>query len=131
MSLVRRPRRLRRTGALRDAVAETSLEARHLIQPLFTCESAAMAGPIGPLPGVGRETLDDTLRTVEADLEAGLRSFLLFGLPAQKDLTGDHAVREDGITQRTLAALKARFGDAIALSVDVCLCPHLTHGHCG
>jgi porphobilinogen synthase len=112
-------------------VAEASLEARRLIQPLFTCETAAMAGPVGSLPGVGRETLDETLRTVEADLEAGLRSFLLFGLPEHKDLTGDLAVRPDGVTQRTLAALKARFGDALVLSVDVCLCPHLAHGHCG
>jgi len=131
MSLTRRPRRLRRTAVLRDAVAETSLGVRQLIQPLFTCETEAMAGPIASLPGVARETLDRTLATIEADLSHGLRSFLLFGLPAAKDLTGELAARPDGITQRTLTAIKQRFGDDLLLSVDVCLCPHLTHGHCG
>lgn len=131
MELLDRPRRRRRTPALRDLVAETRLSRRDLIQPLFTVESTSQAGAIDSLPGIARETLDDTLRTVEADLERGLNAFLLFGVPSQKDETGDLAVREDGITQRTIAAVKQRFGDALVLSVDVCLCPHLSHGHCG
>jgi porphobilinogen synthase len=131
LDLVHRPRRLRRTAALRDAVAETRLSRRALIQPLFTVESAAMAGPIGSLPGIARESLDDTLRTVEHDLEKGLQSFLLFGVPAGKDHAGTNALDPNGITQRTIAGLKQRFGEAIVLSVDVCLCPHLEHGHCG
>ena len=131
LPLVRRPRRLRRTAALRDAVAEVRLARQELIQPLFTVETPSMAGEIEALPGIARQTLDDTLRTVEQDLERGLSSFLLFGVPAQKDLDGSNAAQADGITQRTLGALKKRFGDALVLNVDVCLCPHLEHGHCG
>lgn len=131
LPLVHRPRRLRRTGSIRQMAAETSLARRQLIQPLFTVEWPDMAGPVGSLPGIARETLDETLRTVEGDLERGITSFLLFGVPARKDLTGELAQAADGITQRTIAAIKKRFGDAVALAVDVCLCPHLEHGHCG
>ncbi len=131
MDSVHRPRRLRRTAALRDAVAETRLSRKALIQPLFTVETAAMAGPIDAMPGIGHETLDQTLKTIERDLERGLASYLLFGLPEKKDETGDNAVDPHGITQRTISAVKKRFGDAVVFAVDVCLCPHLTHGHCG
>lgn len=131
MSLLHRPRRLRRTAALRHAVAETDLARRHMIQPLFVVEDRAMAGAIPSLPGIARETLDDALRTIEKDLAAGIKGFLLFGVPAKKDLTGDNASRDDGDTQRTIRAIKQRFGSDLWLSVDVCLCPHLEHGHCG
>jgi porphobilinogen synthase len=131
LDLNRRPRRLRRTAALREIAAETRLTRRELIQPLFTVEHPSMAGQIQSLPGIARETVEVTLKTVEADLERGIHSFLLFGLPAGKDLTGDKAQAPDGITQRTIAALKKRFGNSIVLAVDVCLCPHLEHGHCG
>lgn len=131
LDLTRRPRRLRRTAALRDMVAETRLSRKELIQPLFTVEHASMASEIASLPGIARETLDVTLKTIEADLDRGINSFLLFGLPAEKDLTGDKAQDPKGITQRTLTEIKKRFGDSVVLSVDVCLCPHLEHGHCG
>lgn len=131
LPLVHRPRRLRRTAALRELVAETRLSRRELIQPLFTVETEAMSGPVGSLPGIARETLDQTLRTVEEDLERGIHSFLLFGVPEKKDRDGASASQPEGITQRTLAALKGRFGDSLVLMVDVCLCPHLEHGHCG
>ncbi len=131
MNTVRRPRRLRRTSTVRDAVAETRLSRRALIQPLFTCETDAMAGPIAALPGIARETIDQTLRTIERDLKHGLSSFLLFGLPAAKDATGENAVDPEGVTPRAISAIKQRFGEQVMLSVDVCLCPHLDHGHCG
>jgi len=131
LNLTRRPRRLRTSEAMRNLVAETRLLKRDFIQPLFTVEADAMAGSINSLPGVARETLDSTLRTVEQDLKSGIASFLLFGLPERKDLTGDLAKAAGGITQRTLSTLKKQFGDSIVLAVDVCLCPHLEHGHCG
>ncbi len=131
LDLIRRPRRLRRTAALREMAAEVRLSRKALIQPLFTVEHATMAGPVGSLPGIGRETLDATLRTIDVDMERGIHSFLLFGLPAEKDLTGEKARDPNGITQRTLAAVKKRFGESVVMAVDVCLCPHLEHGHCG
>jgi porphobilinogen synthase len=131
LDLIQRPRRLRRTESLRHLVAETRLSRHALIQPLFTTETASMAGEISSLPGIARETLDRTLQTVESDLERGLRTFLLFGLPASKDTTGTNARDPRGITQRTIRAVKERFGAAVTLAVDVCLCPHLESGHCG
>lgn len=131
LPLTRRPRRLRRSAALRDSVAEVTLAPSQLIQPLFTVETSAMAGDVASLPGIRRETLEETLRTVERDVEQGLSSFLLFGVPEHKDRDGKNALRDDGITQRTIEAIKRRFGKALTLYVDVCLCPHLEHGHCG
>jgi len=131
MQMTHRPRRLRRSAALRDLAAQTRLSARALMMPLFAVESPSAAGPLASMPGIGRETVDDTVRTVEADLERGIRSFLLFGIPAHKDLDGRDAVDPRGITQRTIAAIKKRAGDAAVLAVDVCLCDHLSHGHCG
>lgn len=131
MDLLHRPRRRRKNAAIRDLVAETRLSLGDLIQPLFTVESDPQAGPIASLPGVSRKNLEQTLRSVEADLKQGLKTFLLFGLPQKKDESGTLALAEDGITQRTIAALKKNFGDSLVLAVDVCLCPHLIHGHCG
>lgn len=131
MDLLHRPRRRRRSAAIRELVAETRLGLGDLIQPLFTVESDSQAGAIASLPGVSRENLDQTLRSIEGDLERGLRNFLLFGVPLNKDEDGSLALQEEGITQRTISAIKKRFGDDLVLSVDVCLCPHLSHGHCG
>jgi porphobilinogen synthase len=131
MKLTRRPRRLRTTQAMRDLVADVDVPRRALMQPLFTIEKPAQAGPIDSLQGIARETIDDTLRTVERDLEKGVRSFLLFGVPARKDLDGTAALDPEGITPRAISAIKKRFGDAAVLALDVCLCPHLEHGHCG
>jgi porphobilinogen synthase len=131
LDLTHRPRRLRRTAAIRDLVAETRLSRKSFIQPLFTVEQASLAGDIKSLPGISRDTLDGTLKVVENDLEKGLHSFLLFGIPAAKDKTGDLAQDPKGITQRTIAAIKKRFGDSVVLAADVCLCEYLEHGHCG
>jgi porphobilinogen synthase len=131
LDLIQRPRRLRRTPLIRDLVAETRLDRKSFIQPLFTVESASAAGPLTSLPGIARETIDQTLKTVEADLELGLKSFLLFGIPIQKDRTGALAQSPNGIPQRTIAAIKKRFGDSVVLAADVCLCEYLEHGHCG
>jgi porphobilinogen synthase len=131
LDLLHRPRRLRRNAVIRDLVAETRLSRRSFIQPLFTVEQASQAGPLQSLPGITRETLDGTLKTVESDLERGLHSFLLFGIPATKDKTGKLAQDPNGIVQRTIGAIKKKFGENVVLAADVCLCEHLEHGHCG
>jgi len=131
LDLIQRPRRLRRSAAVRELVAETRLSRKALIQPLFTVEQASMAGDLKSLPGIARETTEQTLKTIENDVEHGIRSFLLFGIPSEKDLTGKLAQDPAGITQRTIGAIKKRFGDSIVLAADVCLCEYLTHGHCG
>jgi len=128
---LQRPRRLRRTGVLRDLVAETRLHADMFCQPHFVLPGKDRREEIGAMPGICRETPDRLLRTVEADLELGLRHVLLFGLPAEKSPTGDSALDMDGPVPVAIRALKERFGQDLLVSADICLCAYTDHGHCG
>jgi porphobilinogen synthase len=125
-----RSRRLRRTAALRDLVAETDLRSRHLIQPHFV-QKAAGSFPINALPGISRNGIQETLAQAERDLKRGLKSVLLFGVPEEKspDAAGCHD--HDGAVALTVKALKGAFGDDLIVMTDVCLCSHTDHGHCG
>src|SRR5690349_15548347 len=91
-----RPRRLRRTPALRDLVAETDLRPRHLIQPYFVQKGAGVAN-IEALPGIARTGIEETCRQVEADLKLGLRSVLLFGVPDAKSPLAEHSHDPEGV----------------------------------
>ena len=122
-----RLRRLRRTGALRDLVRETSLSVDDLVMPLFVAPEAL---PNERLPGLSRHTVDSVVQECEDLLRLGVRSVLLFGLPEEKDEEGSGAWIEDGVVQRTLRALRPRFPELLLLT-DVCLCEYTSHGHCG
>jgi len=128
---VGRPRRLRRTPVLRELVRETSVDAADLVAPLFVKEGIDEPVPIGSMPGHYQHPLD-SLRKEAAELAAaGVRSVLLFGIPAGKDAEGTQGWDPDGIVQRALRALAADFGDDMALVADLCLCEYTDHGHCG
>jgi porphobilinogen synthase len=128
---VGRPRRLRRTPVLRELVRETSVAAADLVAPLFVKEGIDAPVPIGSMPGHHQHPVE-TLRKEAAELAAaGVRSVLLFGIPAVKDATGTQGWDPDGIVQRALRALAADFGDDLALIADLCLCEYTDHGHCG
>ena len=122
-----RLRRLRRTGALRDLVRETSLSVDDLVMPLFV---APEARPNERLPGLARHTVDSVVRECEQLLQLGVGSVILFGLPDEKDEEGSGAWLEDGVVQRTLRELRPRFPELLLLT-DVCLCEYTSHGHCG
>ena len=122
-----RLRRLRRSGALRDLVRETSLSADDLVMPLFVAPEAL---PNERLPGLARHTVDSVMQECEDLLRLGVRSVLLFGLPEEKDEEGSGAWIEDGVVQRALRALRPRFPELLLLT-DVCLCEYTSHGHCG
>jgi porphobilinogen synthase len=122
-----RLRRLRRTGALRELVRETSLSVDDLVMPLFVAPEAL---PNERLPGLQRHTVEGVVREVEELLRLGVTSVILFGLPEAKDDEGSGAWIEDGIVQRALRALRSRFPEAL-LMTDVCLCEYTSHGHCG
>ncbi len=128
-----RPRRLRRTPALRQMVAETRVVADQLIMPHFVVPADRHKEPIGSMPGIDRLGLQDLLKQVESDRELGIRSVLLFGvLPdGDKDPRGDAAADPEGCVPRATAALKKQFGDDVVVITDVCLCEYTTHGHCG
>jgi porphobilinogen synthase len=120
-------RRARLTPAIRALAREVDVTPDKLIQPLFAAESLARREPVPGLREVFRDTPDSLLAQVEADLEAGIGKFLLFGVPAGKRARGfDH-----GFTARQITAVKRRFGDSVWLAADVCLCSYTTHGHCG
>jgi porphobilinogen synthase len=122
-----RLRRLRRTGVLRDLVRETSLSVDDLVMPLFVAPEAL---PNERLPGMGRHTVDSVVQECEELLRLGVRSVILFGLPDDKDEEGSGAWIDDGVVQRALRALRARFPELL-LMTDVCLCEYTSHGHCG
>jgi porphobilinogen synthase len=122
-----RLRRLRRTGVLRDLVRETSLSVGDLVMPLFVAPEALRNER---LPGMGRHTVDSVVSECEELLRLGVQSVILFGLPEDKDEEGSGAWIDDGVVQRALRALRARFPELL-LMTDVCLCEYTSHGHCG
>jgi len=126
-----RPRRLRRTPALRRLSRETRLSPSGLVHPLFVREGVAAPVPIASLPGHRQETVDSAASAVEGALEAGVSAVLLFGLPGRKDATGSEAWNDEGIVQVTLRSLRRRFGDDCVLLADCCLDEYTDHGHCG
>lgn len=128
---VARPRRLRRTAALRAAVRETGLEPRHLVAPLFVKEGLREPEPVASMPGVRQHTLDSLRAEVKELRAAGIASILLFGVPAQKDAAGSEAWNPDGMVQRALRALRDEHGEELVLIADTCLDEYTDHGHCG
>ncbi|MCL6550484.1 MAG: porphobilinogen synthase, partial [Acidothermus cellulolyticus] len=126
-----RPRRLRRTAALRRLVAETALTPEDLVLPLFVKEDAREPVPVASMPGVVQHTRDSVRKAAHDAVEAGVGGLLLFGIPAQKDDRGSAADDPDGIIQRTLRDLRTEFGDDTVLIADLCLDEYTSHGHCG
>jgi porphobilinogen synthase len=128
-----RPRRLRRSPALRDLIAETSVLARQLVMPHFVLPVAKANEPIASMPDIYRTGVDDLLRAVESDHKLGIKSVLLFGTPpaGAKDATGSSAHDPDAAVPRAVRALRSAFGQDLVIMTDVCLCAYTAHGHCG
>jgi porphobilinogen synthase len=126
-----RPRRLRRTPALRRLVSETSLEARQLVLPVFVREGADRPIPISSMPGVVQHTRDSLRKAVSEAAELGLGGVMLFGVPLHKDATGSGGVDPDGILNVAIADCVAEVGDALPVMADLCLDEFTDHGHCG
>jgi porphobilinogen synthase len=120
-------RRIRFSPIARALAKEVTFDVSKFIQPLFVAEGISNKESIPGLTEVFRETETSLLKQVEHDLEKGVKSFLLFGVPSAKN---DKTFQYD-FTSNQLHALKKRFGKDIFLSVDVCLCSYTTHGHCG
>jgi porphobilinogen synthase len=126
-----RPRRLRRTDPLRAAVRETSLRPEDLVAPLFVKEGIDEPQPVASMPGVSQHTLDSLAAEAKTLVDAGVRTLLLFGVPARKDADGSEAWNPDGILQRGLSTLRDAHGDGVVLAADTCLDEYTDHGHCG
>ncbi|MGQ0626068.1 MAG: porphobilinogen synthase [Sporichthyaceae bacterium] len=128
---VQRPRRLRRTPALRRLVAETSLEGRHLVLPMFVREGASEPSPIASMPGVFQHSRDSLRKAAVEAVEAGVGGLMLFGVPQTKDAAGSGGSDPDGILNLALRDVGAEVGDATVLMADLCLDEFTDHGHCG
>ncbi|MDH4143881.1 MAG: porphobilinogen synthase [Acidimicrobiia bacterium] len=127
----RRMRRLRRTPALRALVAETRLSVDDLIAPLFVREDIVEPQPIASLPGVVQHSRESLRKEVAELADLGVRSLILFGVPARKDPLGSEAWNPDGIVQVALRDLRDDHGDSLVLQADLCLDEYTDHGHCG
>jgi porphobilinogen synthase len=127
---VHRPRRLRRTPALRNLVRETHLDVRNLVLPLFVSEKLDRRSPIASMPGVFQLSVKELVDEALAAQELGLQAILLFGIPAEKDDRASGAYAENGIVQEAIRAIRSKCTDLVIIS-DVCLCEYMSHGHCG
>ena len=128
--LVHRPRRLRRSPALRNLVRETNLTAHDFVLPLFVSEKIDKRRPIASMPGVFQFTVDEVVDEARQAQDFGLQAVLLFGIPEKKDEQASGAYAENGVIQKALRAIKSKCPDVVAIT-DVCLCEYMSHGHCG
>jgi porphobilinogen synthase len=125
-----RPRRLRRSAALRGMVRETVLRPEQLIYPLFVSEVVREPVAISSMPGQFQWPVSAMARQAEHVAQLGITAVLLFGIPATKDATGSGAWNERGGVQQAIRAMKAAVPDLVVMT-DVCLCEYTDHGHCG
>ena len=125
-----RPRRLRRSEALRGLVRETRLSARSLVYPLFVCPGAKVKEEIKSMPGNFRWSVDLLVEECRAAYDLGIPAVILFGIPEAKDEVGSGAYDPDGIVQRAVRAVKKALPDLLVIC-DVCLDEYTSHGHCG
>ena len=128
--MIIRPRRLRRTPAIRDMVRETSVSVKDLIFPLFVKHGKGIKEPIPSMPGQFRFSTDTIVQEAEEIRALGISSILLFGLPEQKDPVGACAYKEDEAVQTAVSAIKEKIPGMVVIT-DVCLCEYTDHGHCG
>ena len=129
-SAVVRPRRLRRTAALRDWVAETDLESHRWVLPLFVRPGGGGPTPVPSCPGVARYPLGRIGAFGRTLASEGVRSVLLFGVGRTKDAEGSDAWSDTGLVPEAVRALK-KWAPDLVVATDVCLCAYTTHGHCG
>ncbi len=128
--LRRRPRRLRRSPAIRDVVRETKLSPEDLIYPLFACPGSDVRQEVPSMPGVFQWSVDQIVIEATAAATEGVRGVLLFGLPKSKDSTGSAADNSTAPVQSAIRAIKKEIPELLVIT-DVCLCEYTSHGHCG
>jgi porphobilinogen synthase len=125
-----RPRRLRRSAALRSMLAESRLSVRQLVHPLFVRDGSGVERAIASMPGHAQRSVDRIAADVDDALTLGIPALLVFGIPSDKDETGSGAWSASGPVPRAIAAIKRQHADAVVIA-DVCLCEYTSHGHCG
>jgi porphobilinogen synthase len=127
----RRPRRLRRNILIRDMVAETRLSTDGMIQPYFVGEDSIGKTEIASMPGIYRESVDNLVKSVGADLNLGIKRIMLFGVTHLKSTSAESSFSNANPVVRAVEKLRKEFGDQLFISADVCLCAYTESGHCG
>src|SRR5580700_3625032 len=125
-----RPRRLRRTEALRNLVRETRISTAGLIYPMFVCPGTKVRQSVSSMPGIAQQSVDQLLEECREVEQLGIPGVILFGLPESKDATGSSSTHAQGIVQRAVEAIRASNLKLVVIT-DVCLCEYTDHGHCG
>jgi porphobilinogen synthase len=128
--MIIRPRRLRRTPAIRDMVRETHLSVKDFIAPLFVKPGKSKRDPIPSMPGQYQYSVNTLVDEAKELENLGVPSIILFGLPDRKDATGSRSWAKDGIVQQAISAVKTAVPDMVVIT-DVCFCEYTDHGHCG
>jgi porphobilinogen synthase len=130
LDLTHRPRRLRRSAAMRALVRETRLSPDLFLYPLFICTGEGQRREVGSMPGVYQLSVDEAVKEAEGAKADGVPGVLLFGLPDEKDAIGSAAYDPEAPVQTAIRALKRAIPDLLVVT-DVCLCEYTSHGHCG
>ena len=127
---IHRPRRLRRTPAIRKLVRETRLTTGGLVYPMFATPGTKVRNEISSMPGIYQQSVDQIVEECREVAGAGIPGVILFGLPEKKDEVASEASSPDGAVQRAVRAIRKAKLDLIVIT-DVCLCEYTSHGHCG
>jgi porphobilinogen synthase len=130
LALIRRPRRLRSSAAMRGMVRETRVNRDGLVQPLFVTEGSDVVQPISSMPGVSRFSVDTVVRECRELAAAGVKAVLLFGIPDFKDAVATSNYDPNGVVQRAARAIKDALPEMLVIA-DLCNCEYTDHGHCG
>lgn len=127
---MQRFRRLRSSEAMRRMVRETRLDAADFIYPIFVAEGENIKKPVDSMPTVYQYSIDRLEEILPQIADSGISGLLIFGIPAHKDARATEAYNDEGVTQRAIRYIKAKYPDLIVIA-DVCLCEYTDHGHCG
>lgn len=130
MDMIRRPRRLRSSQAIRDMIHEYDVELSDLIYPVFVVEGTEVKEEIPSMPGIYHYSLDTFKIHLKEIWDSGVRAVLFFGVPDHKDAVGSEAYNPEGIVQRAIRMTKENYPEIICIA-DICLCEYTDHGHCG
>ena len=125
-----RPRRLRRTKAIRSLVTETRLSPDEFIYPMFAAPGKGVRQEVPSMPGIYKQSIDNIVGEAREAAALGIKSVLLFGIPEHKDEAGSEGYAADGIIQKTVRELRKKVPDMLVVT-DVCMCEYTSHGHCG
>ena len=125
-----RPRRLRRSEALRGLVRETKLSKSGLIYPMFVCPGSKVRKEVSSMPGVHQQSVDQIVEECREVESLGIPGIILFGLPETKDPRGESSLADNGVVQRAVEAIRKAKLQLLVIT-DVCLCEYTDHGHCG